>query len=152
MNAYYEKFKPKELDEVKILYLHSVGPGNLHTRSKPDCQAGGPQGTENTDLWPNAKMMTMLGAAPVAMPQGDAYDAISKGVVDGGLWAYEALEGWKIGEVVKFTTEIPRLCYGSVFVVAMNKAKWNSIPPETEDYRTDKQRMDRETGQSLGRH
>jgi TRAP-type C4-dicarboxylate transport system substrate-binding protein len=74
-------------------------------------------------------MMTLLGATPVAMPQGEAYDAIAKGVVDGGLWAYEALQGWKIGEVVKFTTEIPKLCYGTVFVVAMNKKKWASISP-----------------------
>ena len=132
MNAYYEKFKPKELDEVKIMYLHSVGPGNLHTRSKPVAKLEDLKGLKIRTYGPNAKMMTMLGAAPVAMPMGDAYDAISKGVVDGGLWAYEALQGWKIGEVVKYTTEIPRLCYGSVFVVAMNKAKWNSIPPEQQ--------------------
>ena len=132
MNAYYEKFKPKELDEVKVMYLHSVGPGNLHTRSKPVAKLEDLKGLKIRTYGPNAKMMIMLGATPVAMPMGDAYDAISKGVVDGGLWAYEALEGWKIGEVVKYTTEIPKLCYGSVFVVAMNKAKWNSIPPEQQ--------------------
>ena len=129
MNAYYEKFKPKELDEVKILYLHSVGPGNLHTRSKQVTKLEDLKGMKIRTYGPNAKLMTMLGATPVAMPQGDAYDAIAKGVVDGGLWAYEALQGWKIGEVVKFTTEIPRLCYGTVFVVAMNKKKWSTISP-----------------------
>lgn len=132
MNAYYEKFKPKELDEVKIMYLHSVGPGNLHTRGKPVSKLEDLKGLKIRTYGPNAKMMTLLGAAPVAMPQGDAYDAISKGVVDGGLWAYEALEGWKIGEVVKYTTEIPTLSYGSVFVIAMNKGKWNSIAPNEQ--------------------
>ncbi len=132
MNAYYEKFKPKELDDVKVMYLHSVGPGNLHTRSKPIAKLEDLKGLKIRTYGPNAKMMTMLGATPVAMPQGEAYDAISKGVVDGGLWAYEALQGWKIGEVVKYTTEIPRLCYGTVFIVAMNKNKWNSIPPEQQ--------------------
>lgn len=132
MNAYYEKFKPKELDEVKIMYLHSVGPGNLHTRAKPVEKLEDLKALKIRTYGPNAKMMTLLGAAPVAMPQGDAYDAISKGVVDGGLWAYEALEGWKIGEVVKYTTEIPTLSYGSVFVVAMNKKKWNTIPPNEQ--------------------
>ena len=132
MNAYYDKFKPKELDEVKIMYLHSVGPGNLHTRAKPVDKLEDLKGLKIRTYGPNAKMMTLLGAAPVAMPQGDAYDAISKGVVDGGLWAYEALEGWKIGEVVKYTTEIPTLSYGTIFVVAMNKKKWNSIPPSEQ--------------------
>lgn len=129
MNAYYEKFKPKELDEVEVMYLHSVGPGNLHTRAKLITKLEELKGLKIRTYGPNAKMMTLLGATPVAMPQGEAYDAIAKGVVDGGLWAYEALQGWKIGEVVKFTTEIPKLSYGSVFVVAMNKKKWASISP-----------------------
>jgi TRAP-type transport system periplasmic protein len=129
MNAYYEKFKPKELDEVKVMFLHSVGPGNLHTRGKQVMSLEDLKGLKIRTYGPNAKMITMLGATPVAMPQGDAYDAISKGVVDGGLWAFEALEGWKIGEVVKYTTEIPLLSYGSVFVIVMNKGKWNSIAP-----------------------
>ncbi len=132
MNAYYEKFKPKELDEVKIMYLHSVGPGNLHTRAKPISKLEDLKGLKIRTYGPNAKLMTMLGATPVAMPQGEAYDAISKGVVDGGLWAYEALQGWKIGEVVKYTTEIPTLSYGTVFVIAMNKSKWSSISPDNQ--------------------
>ena len=31
-NQYFAKFKPKEFDEVKILYLHAHGPGILHTK------------------------------------------------------------------------------------------------------------------------
>ena len=29
INAYYSKFKPKELDEVKVLFLHAHGPGMI---------------------------------------------------------------------------------------------------------------------------
>lgn len=29
INEYYKKFKPKELDETKIIYLHAHGPGIL---------------------------------------------------------------------------------------------------------------------------
>ena len=32
INAYYEKFKPKEFDETKVLYLHAHGPGILTTK------------------------------------------------------------------------------------------------------------------------
>ena len=35
VNAYYNKFKPKELDDVKVMYLHAHGPGILHTNKKP---------------------------------------------------------------------------------------------------------------------
>ena len=30
----------------------------------------------------NARFVSLLGAAPVAMPMGDVYDALSKGVVE----------------------------------------------------------------------
>jgi len=33
INEYYKKFKPKELDEVKVMYLHGHGPGILHTKA-----------------------------------------------------------------------------------------------------------------------
>ena len=31
---YYKKFKPKEFDEVKVMYLHGHGPGILHTKKE----------------------------------------------------------------------------------------------------------------------
>ena len=52
-----------------------------------------------------AKIVTALGATPVAMPMGDTYDALSKGVVDGSTAPIASLEGFKWGEVVKYTTE-----------------------------------------------
>ena len=33
INDYYKKFKPKELDDVKVMYLHGHGPGLLHTKT-----------------------------------------------------------------------------------------------------------------------
>ena len=30
-----KKFQPKELDEVKMLYVHAHGPGLIHTAKKP---------------------------------------------------------------------------------------------------------------------
>jgi TRAP-type C4-dicarboxylate transport system substrate-binding protein len=66
------------------------------------------------------------------MPMGDAYDALSKGVADGLLCGYEALKGWKLGEVIKSTTENYGTAYTATFVIAMNKAKWNSIPPDAQ--------------------
>jgi hypothetical protein len=33
-NEFYKKFKPKELDEVKVMYLHGHGPGIMHTKSR----------------------------------------------------------------------------------------------------------------------
>src|SRR4030042_868962 len=34
INDYQKKFKPKEFDEVKVMYLHGHGPGILHTKKE----------------------------------------------------------------------------------------------------------------------
>jgi TRAP-type C4-dicarboxylate transport system substrate-binding protein len=130
-NAYYAKFRPKELDEVKVMYLHAMAPGLLHTK-KPVAKLEDLKGMKIRTYGPNARMISLLGGTPVAMPMGDAYDAISKGVCDGILTGYEALEGWKLAEVVKSTTEHYGVAFTAVFVVAMNKQKWNAISPQDQ--------------------
>lgn len=130
-NEFYNHFKPKEFDNVKVMYFHAQGPGILHTR-KPVKNLEDLKGMKIRTFGSNAKMMSMLGGSPVAMPMGDAYDALSKGVADGLLCGYEALKGWKLGEVIKSTTENYGTAYTATFVIAMNKAKWNSIPPDAQ--------------------
>ncbi len=129
MNEYYNKFKPKEFDEVKVMYFHGQGPGLLHTKTRPVTKIEDLAGLKIRTFGPNARLMTLLGGTPVAMPMPDAYDALSRGVADGLMCAYEALKGWKLGEVVKYTTESYPVAYTATFVIAMNKAKWNSISP-----------------------
>ncbi len=81
-NAYYEKFKPKELDDTKIMYLHAHGPGILHTKT-PVSKLEELKGMKIRCSGTSAKVVTALGAAPVAMPQNETYDALQKGVVQG---------------------------------------------------------------------
>jgi TRAP-type transport system periplasmic protein len=131
-NAYYAKFKPKEFDEVKPMYFAGQTPGILHTKSKPVSKLEDLKGMKIRTQGSNARFMSLLGGIPVAMPMGDAYDAISKGVADGLLCADEVLKSWKIGEVVKYTTQNYGSAYTSVFIVAMNKDKWSSIKAEDQ--------------------
>jgi TRAP-type C4-dicarboxylate transport system substrate-binding protein len=79
----------------------------------------------------SAKVVQALGGVPVAMPMSDAYDALSKGVVQGIIGPYEPMKGFKLAEVVNNSTE-----YGSAYVntnyIVMNKEKWNSIPAHAQ--------------------
>jgi len=130
-NDYYKKFKPKELDEVKIMYLHGHGPGILHTK-KGVTKLEDLKGMKIRCTGMAAKIVTALGGVPVAMPMGETYDALSRGVVDGSMAPYEALQGWKWGEVVRFTTENFGSSYSTGMFVVMNKDKWNSLPPDIQ--------------------
>jgi TRAP-type C4-dicarboxylate transport system substrate-binding protein len=128
VNAYFEKFKPKEFDDVKVMYFHCQGPGLIHSR-KPINNLEDIKGLKLRTFGSNAEFVKLLGGIPVAMSMGEAYDAISKGVADGFLSPYEALEGWKLGEVIKYDIENYGTAYGATFIVAMNKEKWASIAP-----------------------
>ncbi|MGB9617486.1 MAG: TRAP transporter substrate-binding protein, partial [Desulfomonilaceae bacterium] len=131
-NAFYEKFKPKELDDVKIMYMHAHGPGILHTTKKPVEKLEDLQGMKIRCTGSTANIATALGATPVAMPQNETYDALQKGVADGLLSPIETLKGWRFAEVVKYTTENFGSAYTIAFFVAMNKKKWESLPKETQ--------------------
>jgi len=131
INEFYKKFKPKELDEVKVMYLHGHGPGILHTKKEVKSLQD-IKGMKIRCTGLAAKIATQIGATPVAMPMGETYDALSRGVVDGSMAPYEALQGWKWGEVVKFTTEDWGAAYSSGMFVVMNKDKWNALAPDIQ--------------------
>jgi TRAP-type transport system periplasmic protein len=131
INEYYNKFKPKEFDEVKVMYLHAHGPGILHTKKAVN-KLEDLKGLKIRSTGTVAKIVAALGGTPVAMPMGDTYDALSRGVADGVMAPQEALQGWKLGEVVKFTTEDFAAAYTIGFFVVMNKAKWDAIPPDSQ--------------------
>jgi TRAP-type C4-dicarboxylate transport system substrate-binding protein len=130
-NEYYAKFKPKEFDEVKVCYLSSSGPGIFHTR-KPVNKLEDMKGMKIRTFGPMMKFVADLGAVPVGMPMGEAYDAVSKGVVDGLASPYEALFGWKLGEVVKYSIENMDSSHAGVTMLAMNINKWNSLSADVK--------------------
>jgi len=87
-------FKPKELNDVKVLYLHAHGPGILHTK-KPVRKLEDLKGMKIRATGLSAKVVKALGGVPVAMPQGGTYEALKKGVVEGTFGPMEVLKGWK---------------------------------------------------------
>lgn len=131
INEYYKKFKPKELDEVKVMYLHGHGPGILHTKKAVN-KLEDLKGLKIRCTGMAAKIVTALGGAPVAMPMPETYDSLRRGVVDGTVNPQEALQGFKFGEVVKFTTECWGASYSTGFFIVMNKDKWNALSPDIQ--------------------
>ncbi len=129
INQYCKKFQPKEFDEVKVLYLHAHGPGILHSK-KAVHKLEELKGIRIRSTGLSAKVVSALGATPVAMPMGETYDALQRGMAEGSMAPMESLEGWKWGEVVKFTTESFGSAYSTGFFVVMNKDKWNALPPD----------------------
>ena len=132
INAVNEKFQPKELKNVEVMYLHAHGPGLLHTLSRPVKTLGDMKGLKLRSHGFSAKTVKALGGTPVAMPMPETYQSLQKGVVDGAMYPMESNKGWKLGEVTKFGTLHYSMAYTSGFYVVMNKDKWNSLPDDAK--------------------
>lgn len=131
VNDFYKTFKPKELNDVKVLYIHAHGPGLLHSQ-KPVSRLEDLKGMKIRSTGLSAKVVKALGGAPVAMSQGATYEALQKGVVEGTFSPIETLKGWKQAEVIKNTTDCFGVGYTTAMFVVMNIDKWNALPGDIQ--------------------
>jgi len=125
-----KQLNPKEVQDTKLLMVITTGPGDLFTKA-PVRNLDDIKGMEIRATGLSAATLKALGATPVAMPQSEAYESLSKGVVKGNLGPIEVLQGWKQAEVTKYLTKTPFL-YNTLFFVTMNLDKWNSLSPENQ--------------------
>jgi len=129
-NAVYEHFKPAELNNVQPMYFHAHGPGLLHTSRKEVRKLEDLQGLKLRATGNSGQLVRLLGGMPVAMSMPDSYQAIQRGVVNGGVYPVETNKGWNMAEVVNFMTETHPVAYTTTFFVVMNKQRWNSLSPK----------------------
>jgi len=130
-----KELNPKEVQDTKLLMILSTGPGDLYTKI-PVRDLDDLKGLEIRATGLSAKTLQALGAIPVAMPQSEAYESLSKSIVKGNLGPVEVLKGWKQAEVTKYITQTPFL-YNTLFFITMNKEKWDILDEETQKIITD---------------
>jgi TRAP-type C4-dicarboxylate transport system substrate-binding protein len=131
-NDFIRAFKPREFEEVKVLFLLCASPGLLHTKT-PVRRLEDLKGMKVRCLGGNAaKVLKTLGAVPIVIPTGDTYDALRKRIVDGVVAAWDSLETLKWGEILQYTTVSYYAAVGAPGFVVMNRAKWDSLSPELQ--------------------
>jgi len=126
----------KEFKDVKIITIFVHGPGAVHTK-KPVKTLEDLAGVKLRVGGGGVRMAEALGATPVAMPAPKAYEAIQKGVADGAMFPFEAIRGFRLGELVDYHLEIPGGLYTTPFAVMMNPAKYESLSDEHKKVLTD---------------
>lgn len=129
---YIAKFKPKEISDVKILFLVSTTPAVTHTKKAVNKLEDMKGRKIRTLGGPMVTALKLLGAVPVVIPTVDVYDSASKGVIDGTLSALPGLVTFKWGEVMPFTVNNYRTSNCAIQFAAMNKEKWNELPPDIQ--------------------
>jgi TRAP-type transport system periplasmic protein len=128
---FYEKFKPNEFGNVRVLCLHSTAP-NLLISKKPVEKLEDLKGLSIRAPGVLGEAITALGGTPAPTPMMEVYDAISKGVINGVYSPYETLKTFRFAEVAKYVTVAWQI--GSVypFYLAMNKNSYNKLPRDLQ--------------------
>ncbi len=134
---FYKKFKPKELDETHVLYIHAHAPGGIFSRAKPIKSLEDLKGMRIRCTGTSARIVRSLGGTPVAMGKAEQYDALQRGIVDGTMAPPNELLAWKVADVAKYFTAYPSIGYVTTFACVMNKSKWNALPPDVQKAFTD---------------
>ena len=135
--AYWEYVQTVAVDEFKdtqVLALQVHGPGVIHTVDKPVKSIADMRGLKlRGPTRQVTKLLSVLGATPVGMPLPGIPDALSKGTINGCVIPWEVVPSVKVNELTKFHAEFDPIggsLYTTTFVMAMNKAKYNSLAPD----------------------
>jgi len=128
-NEVVEKFQPKELADTHLLFIHTCAPMHIWSK-KPVKTLEDLEGMEIRAGGPTGKLVKNMGGVPVSAPQSEAYEMLSKGIVQGSISSLDVLKGFRQGEVVDHVT----LAYFHVapFFVSMNLDRWNDLPPDIQ--------------------
>jgi len=132
--AYWDMFE-KHMKESEFAGVHIIatwvhGPGVIHANKPVEkledlrgMKLRAPSRIVNT-------LLGELGAPPVGMPVPAVTEALSRGVIDGAVIPWEVAPSVKVEELVKYHTEFAggEALYTATFVLAMNKARYDSLP------------------------
>jgi len=132
INRVYDQFKPEELMDTQVMYLHAHGPGLIHTKDKPIRKMEDVKGLKFRGHGTSALVVSALGGTPVPKPMPECYEMLQKGVVDGAVYPLEANKGWKLGEVAHYATGHFSAAYTTSFFVVMSKERWSEIPADAQ--------------------
>ena len=130
-DAWFRKFRPKEYDDVKVLYFYSTALGGFMTL-KPLPSINDLKGLKIKSTGRTAPIASAMDAVPVSAVLSDVYESLMMGVAAGAILPIDALKIYRLGELVKGLQINPGMAYPSGMVVVMNKSKWNSLPPDIQ--------------------
>ncbi|RLJ51979.1 TRAP-type C4-dicarboxylate transport system substrate-binding protein [Litoreibacter meonggei] len=117
-----------EHEGVKLLGLFVHGPGVLHNNVREITTSDDLDGLKiRVPGGYIADLMSDLGAETLFMSSGEVFEKLSRGVIDGVTFTYEALTAFKLTDDLKHTTKVPGGLYNTTWFLVMNEGAWNGI-------------------------
>lgn len=128
-----EKYLAERMADVHLIAVHVHGSGIVHTKGAP---ITGPADFAGKKLRGPSRaannLLTAMGATPVGMPVPAFPEALSKGVVEGGVIPWEIVVPLKVHELADSHSEVSgdEAMYNTFFIWAMNKDSYNNLPDD----------------------
>ncbi len=132
-HEFYEKHARDDFKDIHPLMVHVHAPGTLHMRER---QVKSLEDLKRVKIRAPTRMtnaaLEALGAVPVGMPVPAVPESLARGVIEGTALPYEVTLPLKVHELTTSHTEIggSRGLYTAVFLFAMNKARYESLPAD----------------------
>ncbi len=126
-----EKYLLDDVSDVHVLTTHMHGPGLVHKTGAPIEAVEDFAGLKlRGPSRPATLLLEKLGATPVGMPVPAFPEALSKGVVDGGVITWEMSPSLKLDELTDSHTDVAgdMALYNLFFIWAMNKDSYEAMP------------------------
>lgn len=131
-------------DGVRMLAVGLFGGGQLHHGGAPMQTPADLAGQKFRMGGPiQERLLSELGAVPVAAPATRAYELLESGVIDGSLHTMESVLNFRLEDTLTHHTIFPGGLYDAAFFVVMTAARWDSIAP------ADQAAIDAITGETL---
>ena len=125
-NEFYNKYKPAEWNDVKVLWLQANEPKIIYTK-KAVRTLEDLKGLTIRAPGSAGDIITALGATSAPTPTSEMADAISKGTLDGAYLPYETLKTFKTADVVKYVTACWNIGSTDCFYLVMNKNSYKKL-------------------------
>ena len=137
LQAYYETHPEvqNEFADMHPLAFWTHDPGVVFSKGEPINSVAAFEGKKiRNPSRPIAAALDALGASPIGMPVPQMPQALAKNVIDGTVIPFEIVPALKLHELVDHAVEIKddqgRGLYTAVFLLGMNKAKYESMPTD----------------------
>lgn len=117
-----------EYKGTKLLTVFNNGPFQIFTAKKPiamvedlknlKMRAAGGTPTE---------VANALGVVPIGAPVTEAYEMLSRGIVDGTFLPPDSIRSFRMDKFLAYQVKIPAGLYNAAFFVVMNEGKWEAL-------------------------
>ncbi|GAA6189680.1 TRAP transporter substrate-binding protein [Litorivita sp. NS0012-18] len=128
-----QKHLADDFADVHVIAAHMHGPGIVHKRG---AEIDAIEDFGGLKLRGPSRAATMLldklGATPIGMPVPAFPEALSKGVVDGGVITWEMAPSLKLDDLADSHTDVAgdKALYNLFFIWAMNKEVYEGLPDD----------------------